>query len=63
LRDTVATGAPSAIASAIWRTSSFVAYSAADIEALVARSRFGHGELRQDGIGFELRLVKPDEQP
>jgi ubiquinone/menaquinone biosynthesis C-methylase UbiE len=29
------------------------------VEDLVARSRFGRGELRRDGIGFELTLVKP----
>jgi ubiquinone/menaquinone biosynthesis C-methylase UbiE len=34
------------------------AYTQSALEAVVARSRFGQGELRQDGIGFELRLVK-----
>jgi ubiquinone/menaquinone biosynthesis C-methylase UbiE len=34
------------------------AYTAGDMERLVGESRFGRGELRQDGIGFELRLVR-----
>ena len=34
------------------------AYTRTALEAVVARSRFGRGELLQDGIGFELRLVK-----
>ena len=28
------------------------------LDAVVAGSRFGTGEVRIDGIGFELRLVK-----
>ncbi|HEX2037510.1 MAG TPA: hypothetical protein VHS99_25320 [Chloroflexota bacterium] len=28
------------------------------LQALVARSRFGGGEIVEDGIGFELRLTK-----
>jgi ubiquinone/menaquinone biosynthesis C-methylase UbiE len=35
------------------------AYSKDALERMVEQSRFGRGELRQDGIGFELRLVKP----
>jgi ubiquinone/menaquinone biosynthesis C-methylase UbiE len=35
------------------------AYTREAIERLVERSRFGRGQLRDDGIGFELRLVKP----
>jgi ubiquinone/menaquinone biosynthesis C-methylase UbiE len=34
------------------------AYTREKLEAVVARSRFGHGEFVEDGIGFELRLVK-----
>jgi ubiquinone/menaquinone biosynthesis C-methylase UbiE len=34
------------------------AYTREALEAVVARSRFGRGEIVQDGIGFELRLVK-----
>ena len=34
------------------------AYTRDALEAVVARSRFGRGEIRQDGIGFELRLQK-----
>jgi ubiquinone/menaquinone biosynthesis C-methylase UbiE len=34
------------------------AYTRQALEAVVARSRFGHGEIIQDGIGFELRLAK-----
>ena len=34
------------------------AYTRETLEAVVARSRFGHGEFIVDGIGFELRLVK-----
>jgi hypothetical protein len=26
---------------------------------LVEQSRFGRGELQKDGIGFDLRLIKP----
>jgi ubiquinone/menaquinone biosynthesis C-methylase UbiE len=35
------------------------AYSQSAIEQLVATSRFGRGDLRRDGIGFDLRLEKP----
>ncbi len=34
------------------------AYRRADVEELARRSRFGAGEYREDGIGFELRLTK-----
>jgi ubiquinone/menaquinone biosynthesis C-methylase UbiE len=34
------------------------AYTNTAIENLVAQSRFGRGELRRDGIGFELRLTR-----
>jgi ubiquinone/menaquinone biosynthesis C-methylase UbiE len=34
------------------------AYTREALEALVARSRFRRGEIVQDGIGFELKLVK-----
>jgi ubiquinone/menaquinone biosynthesis C-methylase UbiE len=34
------------------------AYTRGALLSVVARSRFGHGELITDGIGFELRLVK-----
>jgi ubiquinone/menaquinone biosynthesis C-methylase UbiE len=34
------------------------AYTREALEAVVGRSRFGRGEIVQDGIGFELRLVK-----
>jgi ubiquinone/menaquinone biosynthesis C-methylase UbiE len=34
------------------------AYTRERLEAVVARSRFGRGEIVQEGIGFELRLVK-----
>jgi ubiquinone/menaquinone biosynthesis C-methylase UbiE len=34
------------------------AYTREALEAVVARSRFAHGEIVQDGIGFELRLTK-----
>ena len=34
------------------------AYTREALESVVARSRFGRGELRADGIGFELKLVK-----
>ena len=34
------------------------AYSRAALEAIVAASRFGSGEILGDGIGFELRLLK-----
>jgi ubiquinone/menaquinone biosynthesis C-methylase UbiE len=35
------------------------AYTREALEAMVARSRFGTGEILADGIGFELRVVKP----
>ncbi len=34
------------------------AYTAADMERLVGESRLGGGYLRQDGMGFDLRLVR-----
>jgi hypothetical protein len=34
------------------------AYTRDRLDAVVARNRFGTGEVRIDGIGFELRLVK-----
>jgi hypothetical protein len=34
------------------------AYTHQALQALVARSRFGGGEIVEDGIGFELRLTK-----
>jgi ubiquinone/menaquinone biosynthesis C-methylase UbiE len=34
------------------------AYTREALEAMVARSRFGGGEIVEDGIGFELRLAK-----
>ena len=34
------------------------AYTREALEAIVARSRFGQGEILVDGIGFELRLAK-----
>jgi ubiquinone/menaquinone biosynthesis C-methylase UbiE len=34
------------------------AYTCDALEAVVARSRFGRGEIVQDGIGFELRLTR-----
>ena len=37
------------------------AYTREALEAVVARSRFGRGEIIVDGIGFELRLVKEGE--
>ena len=39
------------------------AYTREALEAVVARSRFGRGEIIVDGIGFELRLVKEVEIP
>jgi ubiquinone/menaquinone biosynthesis C-methylase UbiE len=39
------------------------AYTHEALEAVVARSRFGRGEIIVDGIGFELRLVKEVEIP
>jgi hypothetical protein len=35
------------------------AYAKDALERLVAQSRFGRGEVHQDGIGFDLRLEKP----
>ena len=35
-----------------------VAYTRDALEGVVARSHFGHGEITNDGIGFELRLFK-----
>lgn len=35
------------------------AYTREALQSMVARSRFGHGEILPDGIGFELRLLKP----
>ena len=37
------------------------AYARAEMEALAARSRFGRGTFREEGIGFELCLVRPAE--
>jgi len=34
------------------------AYTRETLEAMVARGRFGRGEIVEDGIGFELRLAK-----
>ena len=34
------------------------AYTREKLEAVVARSSFGHGEFVEDGIGFQLRLLK-----
>ncbi|HEV3495363.1 MAG TPA: hypothetical protein VHA34_03315 [Actinomycetes bacterium] len=34
------------------------AYTRRALQALVARSRFGSGEIVEEGIGFELRLTK-----
>jgi len=34
------------------------AYTREAVERVVAQSRFGSGEIRQEGVGFELRLVK-----
>jgi ubiquinone/menaquinone biosynthesis C-methylase UbiE len=34
------------------------AYTREALEAIVSRSRFEHAEIVQDGIGFELRLIK-----
>ena len=34
------------------------AYTRPALESVVARSRFGQGQILPDGIGFELRLVK-----
>jgi ubiquinone/menaquinone biosynthesis C-methylase UbiE len=35
------------------------AYTRAALDRLVAQSRFGTGTINADGIGFELRLVRP----
>jgi ubiquinone/menaquinone biosynthesis C-methylase UbiE len=35
------------------------AYARAALDEMVARSRFGTGEISTDGVAFELRLVKP----
>jgi len=35
------------------------AYTRDELERMVARSRFGRGEIAASGIGFELRLIKP----
>lgn len=35
------------------------AYTRGVLEGMVARSRFGRGDIRLDGIAFELRLSKP----
>jgi ubiquinone/menaquinone biosynthesis C-methylase UbiE len=35
------------------------AYAQDALEELVQRSRFGRGDVRRDGIGFDLRLEKP----
>jgi len=51
--------------SALWTRATFRwfllknAYSAEAIRQLAAQSRFRGGELRNDGVGFDLRLVKP----
>jgi ubiquinone/menaquinone biosynthesis C-methylase UbiE len=37
------------------------AYTRQALEAIVARSRFGRGEIIVDGIGFDLKLVKEVE--
>jgi hypothetical protein len=34
------------------------AYTRERLEAVVARSRFGRGEILEKGIGFELRLTR-----
>jgi ubiquinone/menaquinone biosynthesis C-methylase UbiE len=34
------------------------AYTRAELERMVARSRFRRGEIRDEGIGFELRLTR-----
>jgi hypothetical protein len=36
------------------------AYTLDALEPVVARSRFGQGEIIQDGIGFELRLKRQE---
>jgi hypothetical protein len=36
------------------------AYTREALEAVIARSRFGRGEIIVDTIGFELRLVKQE---
>jgi ubiquinone/menaquinone biosynthesis C-methylase UbiE len=37
------------------------AYTRQALESVVGRSRFGRGDVIEDGIGFELRLVKRQE--
>jgi ubiquinone/menaquinone biosynthesis C-methylase UbiE len=39
------------------------AYGEDALRHLVAESQFGYGEVRRDGIGFELRLVKAGPDP
>jgi ubiquinone/menaquinone biosynthesis C-methylase UbiE len=34
------------------------AYTRADLEQMAAQSRFGRGDITEDGIGFELRLTR-----
>lgn len=34
------------------------AYTRPALEAMVARSRFGRGEIVREGVGFELRLSR-----
>jgi ubiquinone/menaquinone biosynthesis C-methylase UbiE len=36
------------------------AYTRPSLEAVIARSQFGRGEILVDGIGFDLRLVKAE---
>ena len=35
------------------------AYTREALEQVVARSRFGRGQIREDGVGFDLRLTRP----
>ena len=50
---------------ALWTRATFrwfllkAAYTADGIQQLAARSRFRGGELRNDGVAFDLRLLKP----
>jgi ubiquinone/menaquinone biosynthesis C-methylase UbiE len=39
------------------------AYTRDGLEAVVARSRFGHGQIVPDGVGFELRLARTGATP
>jgi ubiquinone/menaquinone biosynthesis C-methylase UbiE len=39
------------------------AYTREKLEAVVARSRFGRGDILMDGLGFELQLVKMVPNP